>query len=110
MKKLEDIDEWFFGKLNEKDKSPFPYSILAVVWFMLTNFIREWHRRIFVRGMCAIRGCDISYSCGWYLPDDVCEWYCERCHVEGINQVEYTDEIFYSDARPHNFIEASRRH
>lgn len=110
MKKLEDIDEWFFDKISEEDKFSFPYNVLAFVWFVPANFIRKWNYRIFVRGTCAIKGCDISSGCGGYLPDDVWEWSCKRCHVEGINQIEYTDEIFYSDTKFHNFIEALRGH
>jgi len=108
MKKLEDIDEWFFNRINDKGKFPFPYNILAYIWFKPTNFIREWHYRIFVRGVCAIRGCNVHESCGGYLPDDVCEWYCERCWAEGMDHVFYTQELFYPDDKLHNFIEALR--
>jgi hypothetical protein len=110
MKSVEEIDEWFFDKMDNDDKIPFPYNILAYMWFIPCNVIGKWHYRIFVRGIYAIKGCNISYSCGGYLPDDVCEWDCKRCRIEGINQVEYADEIFYSDSKLHNLKEALRGH
>ena len=102
------IDEWLFGKLDEHGNFHFPYQILAGIWFTPSNLIRVLRYRLFVRGICALKGCDVHYSCGGNLPDDVCEWYCERCHVEGINHITYSDELFYPDSKLHNFIMALR--
>ena len=98
------IDEWFFDRLERDSVFHSLYWLLSFLWFTPHNFIFTLHYRIFVRGMCAIKGCDVHYSCGGYLPDDVCEWYCKRCQAEGINQVVYTHEILYSDSRLRNFI------
>lgn len=105
---IENIDEWFCNKIDpETGKLPnMAYRILAALWFVPRNFIGKWHYRIFVRGKCAINGCDEHYSCGGCLPDDVCEWYCEHCNAEGINHVVYTHELFYPDTKLRNFVEA----
>lgn len=106
---IESIDDWFFDKGDENENMNLPYRILAALWFIPRNFIGKWHWRIFIRGMCALKGCNEHYSCGGYLPDDVCEWYCDRCNAEGMNQVIYTHEMFSrSDNRLHNFMEALR--
>ena len=104
---IESIDEWFFDKFEEEGKLPnILYRMFAMIWFPPTNFIRKWHYRIFVRGVCAIKCCDVHYSCGWNLPDDVCEWYCKRCDAEGINHINYSHEIFYSDEPLRNLLKA----
>lgn len=106
----EDFEEWLFDKTDPKT-GQFPnifYSILARLWFIPHNFIDKWYYRIFVRGKCAIKGCEEHYSCGGNLPDDVCEWYCKRCNAEGINHIVYTHEFFYPDTPVHNFKEALR--
>jgi hypothetical protein len=103
------IDEWFFDKVDESGNYPFFYRVLAAMWFLPRNCICTLRYRLFVRGICALKGCDVHYSCGGYLPDDVCEWYCKRCHVEGINHITSTrGELFYSGNRLHNFIAALR--
>ena len=112
IKIIENIDEWlidrFEAPLRSDHKIPLHHAILLSIWFIPRNFIGKWYWRIFVRGKCAIKGCDEHYSCGGSLPDDVCEWYCKRCDAEGINQVVYTHELFYSDAPLRNFWEALR--
>lgn len=109
--KIEHIDEWLFDKIDKEGKSPFPFNILIFLWFTISDSIRECHYRIFVRGVCAIKGCDLSYSCGGYLPDDVCEWGCKRCCVEGINQIEYTEyKVFYPDTKLRNLKDALLGH
>ena len=110
---VENIDKWlidrFEAPLSSDQKMPLHQFIVHSIWFIPRNFIGKYYWRIFVRGKCAIKGCDEHYSCGGGLPDDVCEWYCKRCDAEGINQVVYTHELFSrSDNRLHNFIEALR--
>ena len=101
------INEWFSGEPEENGNYPTPYKTTAVAWFLLSNWIRMLHYRLFVRGVCALKGCDVHYSCGGYLPDDVCEWYCKRCHVGGINHITYSRyDVFYSDRKLPNFIAA----
>ena len=107
---VEDIDEWLIDRyeasLRSDQKMPLHHFILHSMWFISRNFIGKWYWRIFVRGVCAIKGCKESSCCGGDLPDDVCEWYCKRCDAEGINHVVYTRRLFYSDTPLHNFIEA----
>lgn len=110
---IENIDDWFIDKSealhSSNQKMPLHHFILHYIWFIPRNFIGKWYWCIFVRGVCAIKGCDEHYSCGGSLPDDVCEWYCSRCNAEGINQVVYTHELFYrSDGQLHNFLNALR--
>lgn len=109
---IENIDEWlidrFEASLSSDQKMPLHQLAIHYIWFTPRNFIGKWYWRIFVRGKCAIKGCDEHYSCGGGLPDDVCEWYCKRCDAEGINHVVYTHEFFYSDTPLRNFIEALR--
>ena len=107
IKMIESIEEWLFDKLYLTDNG-LSYRILASLWFIPRNFIGKWHYRIFVRGVCAIKGCEESYSCSWNLPDDVYEWYCKRCDAEGINHIVYTHEFFYSDTPLRNLLEALR--
>lgn len=106
----ERIDNWFIEELvaplESNQKMPFHHFILYSLWFIPRNFIGKWYFRLFIRGICAIKGCEEHYSCGGYLPDDVCEWYCKRCGAEGINHVIYTYELFYSDTPLRNLIEA----
>ena len=106
----EEIDEWFFDKIDNKT-GKFPnllYKLISLAWFIPNNFIDKWYYRIFVRGICALKGCNITCSYSWYLPEDVSEWYCERCNAEGINQVVYTQDIFENDTPIRNFIKALR--
>lgn len=110
---VERVDNWFMNKYDEplglNQAYPFYLFVLYTVWFLPRNFIGKWYWRIFVRGMCAIKGCDEHYSCGGYLPDDACEWYCKRCGAEGINFVVYTRDFFSrSDGRLRNFVRALR--
>ena len=102
-RRIEKIDEFFFQKFEENS---FFYRILSLFWFIPRNFIGKWYYRVLVRGICAIKGCDEHYNCGGNLPDDVCEWHCNRCSAEGINHVVYTYELFYSDTPLRNLIEA----
>lgn len=104
----DDIDKWLFDKLDEPSKYHIIYAIMAALWFMPRNFITTIHYRLFIRGMCALKGCDVHYSCGGNLPDDVCEWYCRRCHAEGINHVIYSIELLYGDNKTHDFIDVLR--
>ena len=110
MNLVESIDDWLIDKfeapLKSYQKMPLHHLILHSMWFIPRNFIDKWHYRIFVRGKCAIKGCDEHCSSSIYLPEDVSEWYCKRCNAEGINQVVYTHEFFYSDAPLRNFIQA----
>lgn len=105
MKLIENVDNKLIEWMNDKSIHK---RLLVGLWFMPRNFIGKWHYRIFVRGKCAIKGCDEHYTCGGYLPDDVCEWWCIRCWAEGINHVVYTHELFYPDRKLQNFMEALR--
>jgi hypothetical protein len=105
-KKISEIDELFWDKLDKDGKYSILYSFIAYIWFIPRNFISVIHYRIFLRGMCALKGCDTSYACGWYLPDDVCEWHCKRCHAEGINHIVYSQELFFGDNKLYDFIMA----
>ena len=96
------------GAVKRGLKMPLHQFVLYSLWFIPRDFIGKYYWRIFVRGKCAIKGCNRHYSCGGNLPDDACEWYCKRCDAEGINHVVYTHELFYPDSPLRNFWGALR--
>jgi len=106
------IDEWFIDRLDASfcpgKKMPLHLYLLCSLWFIPRNFIGKWYWRIFVRGKCAIKGCDEHYSYGGGLPAGTSEWYCKRCDAGGINHIVYTHELFYSDIPLRNFWRALR--
>ena len=91
MKTLDDIFEYLAQA--EFDGARWPVSILWA-W----GKVELWHHILTRRCVCAIKGCKISHYGSIYLPDDITEWSCNRCDVEGIgNQTLSRYETFYED-------------
>ena len=69
---------------------PLSIRIILRVWdiFMTIRY------RVFIRGKCALYGCNEHYAGSSLLPDDVLEWWCDRCGAEGINQDVYSRRFF----------------
>lgn len=95
-------DEEFTGEL----KANWDYYVLYWLLQYPIDTIYLIYYRIFVRGYCAINGCDIHYYRNDNLPDDCREWACENCGAEGINHVVQTIDKFYNDTPFENFIQS----
>ncbi len=83
---------------------PLSIRIILRVWdiFMTIRY------RVFIRGKCALFGCEESYGGSAFLPEDAMEWWCRRCGAEGINHVVYSRRMFYGDNKLEDFIDALR--
>ena len=95
------------GEFTGEVKQPLSFKFLYYVLQYPLDLIYAILWRIFIRGKCALKGCQIVYFDNWNLPDDCYEWMCERCGSEGINhQINTAIEPFYNDTPFKNFIQA----
>ena len=101
------IEDKFIEGLDEN-------KLWAKIMWNISDFVHIWISRIFIRGKCALFGCDENYNTGGggYLPDDCTEWWCNRCWAEGINAQVRTFSFFYKEDKirykMRNFIQALR--
>ena len=71
----------------------------------LLGWWETWCFRIFVRGRCAFRGCEIKHYASWNLPEGISEWGCKYCNAEGIGNQEYV-RPFYGDNKLEDLLTA----
>ena len=110
MEWIDELDErtldWAVKRYSKEGEIhvPFPLSILLKTWdiFMTIRY------RVFIRGRCALFGCDEHYAGSSLLPDDVPEWWCDQCGAEGINQDVYSRGFFYGDNKLRDFLDVLR--
>jgi len=101
---IEKLDDFFINRVD-KNESP---KLDARIYFFLSNFHYKVYWRVFVRGKCALFGCNKkgSQGGGGYLPEDCYEWWCDRCGAEGINYQVFTRRLMYGDEKIKDFISA----
>jgi hypothetical protein len=104
------IDEWVIEKFLTDENSSRCNCYISNIWFVPRTFFGTLYYRVFVRGRCALFGCDElgDYGGGGYLPDDCYEWWCPRCGAEGINHAVFSRRLFCGDDRLYDFWEALR--
>lgn len=110
MSVMDQLDDWILEWILDrywKDgeiQTPFLISVMLKIW----DIIMTIRYRIFIRGKCALFGCEECYAGSSLLPDDVLEWWCDRCGAEGINHVVYSRRLFYGDNKLRDFLDALR--
>jgi len=116
---LENISEWIWenivdphllpiyenGNYTGETKANWDYYVLYWLLQYPIGLTCTIYYRIFIRGYCAIKGCQLSYS-NFNLPDGCNEWYCENCNASGIDWQFHTIDKFYNDTPFKNFIQA----
>ena len=97
------MNEYIFELMVERFEDN---KIDAKIYFSIYDLVYKWYYRIFVRGRCALTGCDRHIGRDECLPEGCYEWWCERCSADGINEQVNTLDCFYGDEKVKNFFEA----
>jgi hypothetical protein len=104
---LAGIDTWFSeaGIYWSEQRKEYIDKWWARPYFVIAYFISMWYFRLFIRGKCALFGCDEKHFCSYNMPEDADEWYCERCGAAGINYIVFNNKaLFYGDNKLKDFI------
>lgn len=99
--KLDDLFDYLAEEEFDGKRWPTPF-LWVWAWLSRLRYL------FFMRCVCAVKGCDVSYSRSGYLPEDCTEWACKRCNAEGINHVVYGVDRFDNDEPIRNLWMALR--